>query len=116
MKKIYQAVNLKESEKALDLFEEKWSKNYGYATRSWRKNFDELVTFFEFPTEIRKLIYTTNPIENLNRNIKKISKNKSFPNLKSLSKIIYLTIDNQSQKWIHSIRDWGIIYNQFCLT
>ena len=86
MKKIYQAVNIKEAELGLDNFEEKWSKKYGYATRSWRNNFEELVTFFEFPTEIRRLIYTTNPIENLNRNIRKISKNKSFPNMKSLSK------------------------------
>ena len=59
MKKIYQAINLKESEKTLNLFEEKWSKDYEYAMRSWRKNFEELVTFFELPTEIRKLIYTT---------------------------------------------------------
>ena len=115
MKKIYQATNLKEAEKGLENFEEKWSKKYGYATRSWRKNFDELVTFFEFPSEIRKLIYTTNPIENLNRNIRKISKNKSFPNMKSLSKVIYLAIRNQTKKWNLPIRNWGIIYNQLSI-
>jgi transposase-like protein len=115
MKKIYQANNLKAAELALEKFEETWSFKYGYATRSWRKNFDELVTFFEFPTEIRKLIYTTNPIENLNRNIRKISKNKSFPNMKSLSKVIYLAINNQTKKWNAPIRDWGIIFNQLSI-
>lgn len=115
MKKIYQAPNIKVAESALESFEDKWSKKYGYATRSWRKNFDELVTFFEFPSEIRSLIYTTNPIENLNRNIRKISKNKSFPNLKSLSKVIYMAIQNQTKKWNLPIRDWGIIYNQLSI-
>lgn len=111
MKKIYQANNINEAEKALEIFEDKWSKSYGYATKSWRKNFDKLTTFFEFPFEIRSLIYTTNPIENLNRNIRKISKNKSFPNLKSLSKIIYFAIENQTKNWRIPIKNWGLIFN-----
>ncbi|WP_438340910.1 transposase [Mycoplasma sp. 125] len=69
--------------------------------------------FFNFPAEIRKLIYTTNVIENLNRNIRKISKNKtSFPTDDSLIKIIYFAIQNQVEKWEKSVSDWGVVYNQ----
>lgn len=115
MKQIYQAPNINYAEEALNRFDEKWGKTYGYAIKSWRANFEELVTFFEFPSEIRKLIYTTNPIENLNRCIRKISKNKSFPNTKSLTKILYLAIQDQTKKWNIPIANWGTIYNQLTI-
>ncbi|VEU75229.1 Transposase and inactivated derivatives [Mycoplasmopsis maculosa] len=89
-------------------FEEKWDSKYYYAVKSWRNNFDELVTFFNFPAEIRKLIYTTNVIENLNRNIRKIFKNKtSFPTDESLIKIVYFAIQNQLNKWDKVVLNWG---------
>ncbi|WP_436358543.1 IS256 family transposase [Mycoplasma sp. 480] len=86
---------------------------YHYAIKSWRNNFDELSTFFNFPKEIRKLIYTTNVIENLNRNIRKISKNKtSFPTEDLLMKIVYFAIQNQLEKWKTITSNWGQILNQ----
>ncbi|WWV63641.1 transposase [Mycoplasmopsis felis] len=77
MKNIYQANNIDEATRFLQIFEDKWKDKYMYAIKSWRDNFEELVTFFNFPKEIRKLIYTTNIIENLNRNIRKITKTKT---------------------------------------
>lgn len=114
MKAIYQAPNLKAAEIALEEFEKKWSSNYGYATKSWRKNFEELVAFFQFPPEIRQLIYTTNPIENLNRQIRKNTKNKtSFPNNKALEKMVFLALKEATKKWSGSVtRNWGMVMNQ----
>lgn len=113
MKNIYQANNIDEASRFLEVFENKWNSKYSYAIKSWRDNFDELVTFFNFPSEIRKLIYTTNVIENLNRNIRKISKNKtSFPTEESLMKIVYFAIQNQLKKWDKITQNWGQILNQ----
>ncbi len=93
LKSIYRAANLNLAEQALDNLDKKWGHKYAYAIKSWRSNFSELVTFFEFPTEIRRLIYTTNIIENLNRNIRKITKTKGmFPNEASFSKILFLSV------------------------
>ncbi|WP_436358437.1 IS256 family transposase [Mycoplasma sp. 480] len=113
MKNIYQSNNIDEASRFLQIFEDKWDSKYHYAIKSWRNNFDELSTFFNFPKEIRKLIYTTNVIENLNRNIRKISKNKtSFPTEDSLMKIVYFAIQNQLEKWKTITSNWGQILNQ----
>lgn len=75
------------------MFEQKWGAKYPYAIRSWRANWDELTSFFDFPIEIRKIIYTTPLIENLNGKIRKYTKNKfSFPNDEALKKSVYLAI------------------------
>ena len=93
--KIYKSPSYYAALKALDSFEKSWEEKYPYAIKSWKNNFDELVTFFNYPTEIRKIIYTTNTIENLNRNIRKITKTKdAFTNTQSLSKIIYMRLIN----------------------
>lgn len=116
MKKIYTANSIGAAEKALDNFEQNWSKKYGYAVKQWKNNFDELLTFFNFPKEIRKLIYTTNVIENLNRNIRKISKNKnSFPTDNSLTKVVYLAINEQLKKWTTRVPNWGLVLNQLMI-
>ncbi|MGX9372717.1 transposase [Mycoplasma sp. 3398] len=76
-----------------------------------KKNIDELIAFFNFLTKIRKLIYTTNVIENLNRNIRKISRNKtSFPTDDSLIKIVYFAIQNQLEKWNKVVPNWGPVF------
>ena len=89
LKNIYNAPTKEAAEMELDNFEQKWGAKYPYAIRSWRNNWEELTVFFDFPVEIRKIIYTTNLIENLNGKIRKYTKNKlSFPNddaLKNLS-------------------------------
>jgi len=78
LKTIYGAVNKDSAALALDKFEQKWSKKYQYAVRSWRANWDDLTTFFDYPMEIRKIIYTTNLIENLNGRIRKYTKAKTL--------------------------------------
>ncbi|WP_436358464.1 IS256 family transposase [Mycoplasma sp. 480] len=113
MKNIYQSNNIDEASRFLQIFEDKWNSKYHYTIKSWRNNFDELSTFFNFPKEIRKLIYTTNVIENLNRNIRKISKNKtSLPTEDSLMKIVYFAIQNQLEKSKTITPNWGQILNQ----
>jgi putative transposase len=113
MKEIYTAVNEEAGLLALDCFEEKWKSKYLYAIKSWRANWECLSTFFKYPPEIRRLIYTTNPIENFNRSIRKVTKTKSsFPTDDSLFKILYLIVMDTSEKWTMPIPNWGIILNQ----
>jgi len=113
MKEIYTAPNEEAGLLALDKFEEKWGSKYSYAIKSWRDNWQNLSTFFKYPPEIRRIIYTTNLIENFNRRIRKVTKNKgSFPTDDSLIKILYLIVQDVSEKWTMPIRDWGVIINQ----
>ena len=114
MKGIYNAPNEKAAKAALEDFAKKWETKYSYAIRSWRDNWDELTVFFEFPLEIRKIIYTTNLIENLNGKIRKYTKNKlSFPTDDAVMKSVYLATREATKKWSMPIRNWGIILNQF---
>ena len=114
MKGIYNAPNEKAARAALEDFAQKWEGKYSYAIRSWRDNWDELTVFYEFPLEIRKIIYTTNLIENLNGKIRKYTKNKlSFPTDDAVMKSVYLATREATKKWSMPIRNWGIILNQF---
>lgn len=114
MKQIYDAPTKQAAEAALKDFSAKWGKKYPYAIRSWEDNWDELTVFFDFPIEIRKIIYTTNLIENLNGKIRKYTKNKlSFPTGDAMMKSVYLAINEATKKWGMPIHNWGIILNQF---
>ena len=114
LKTIYGAVNKEAAATALDAFEQKWDSKYRYAVRSWRTNWDDLTTFFDYPVEIRKIIYTTNLIENLNGKIRKYTKAKlSFPNDDALKKSVYLAINEIEKKWTLPIKNWAIVLNQF---
>lgn len=114
MKHIYNAPNQEAAKMALDDFAQKWEGKYSYAIKSWRDNWEELTVFFEFPLEIRKIIYTTNLIENLNGKIRKYTKNKlSFPTDDAVMKSVYLAVREATKKWSMPIRSWGIILNQF---
>lgn len=116
LKTIYGAINKDAAALALDSFEQKWGKKYQYAVRSWRTNWDDLTTFFDYPMEIRKIIYTTNLIENLNGKIRKYTKAKlSFPNDDAVKKSVYLAINEIEKKWTMPIRNWAIVLNQFIL-
>lgn len=116
MKNIYNAPNKEAAAAALEDFAVKWDSKYSYAVQSWRNNWEELTVFFEYPVEIRKVIYTTNLIENLNGKIRKYTKNKlSFPTDDSVIKSVYLAIREATKKWSMPIRDWGIILNQFLI-
>jgi len=116
MKNIYTAPNKQAAQQALNDFAKKWESKYGYAIKSWRDNWDELTVFFDFPLEIRKKIYTTNLIENLNGKIRKYTKNKmSFPNDDAVLKSVFLALREATKKWSMPIQNWGIVLNQFMI-
>ena len=114
MKYIYEAPTKQAAEAALKDFADKWESKYHYAIKSWQNNWEDLTVFFDFPIEIRKIIYTTNLIENLNGKIRKYTKNKlSFPTDEAVIKSVYLALRETSKKWTQPIRNWGLILNQF---
>jgi len=114
LKEVYGAINLDCAQEAFFCLESKWGKKYPYAIKSWQANWDELTVFFGFPSEIRTIIYTTNIIENLNRNIRKFTKNKvMFPDDDAMKKAVYLAIQQSAFAWRQTIKNWPIIANQF---
>ena len=116
MKNIYAAPYQEAAKAAFNDFKKNWYHKYSYAVDSWERNWQELTTFLEFPVEIRKIIYTTNIIENLNGKIRKYTKNKmAFPTDQALKKAVYLAIIQVTKKWSKPIRNWGIILNQFMI-
>jgi transposase-like protein len=116
MKEVYTAPNKETARAALEDFSKKWEDKYSYAIKSWRDNWDELTVFFDYPVEIRRIIYTTNLIENLNGKIRKYTKNKlSFPTDEAVMKSVFLAVREATKKWTMPIRDWGLILNSFLL-
>ena len=114
MKLIYDAPTKQAAEAALEDFARNWNDKYSYAIKSWRDNWEDLTVFYEFPLEIRRIIYTTNLIENLNGKIRKYTKNKlSFPTDDAVMKSVYLALREATKKWTMPVRNWGIILNQF---
>jgi transposase-like protein len=114
MKCIYDAPTKQAAKEALQDFAVKWNHKYPYAIKSWEDNWDELTVFFDFPVEIRKIIYTTNLIENLNGKIRKYTKNKlSFPTDEAVLKSVFLALREATKKWTMPIHNWGLILNQF---
>lgn len=110
LKPIYKAPTEEIALAALDEFEAKWGKKYPLGVKSWRVNWTELSTMFKYPPEIRKLIYTTNAIENFNRQLRKVTKTKSaFVSDDALMKLLYLTTMQIVDKWTMPIRSWGMI-------
>jgi transposase-like protein len=116
MKNIYRAPNQQAAKAALEDFAKRWESKYAYAVKSWRDNWEDLTVFLEFPIEIRQIIYTTNLIENLNGKIRKYTKNKlSFPTDDAVMKSVYLAVKEATKKWTQTIKNWGIILNQFLI-
>ena len=114
MKEIYTSVNRDQAANALSHFEQKWGSKYRHAVQSWHRNWDDLTAFFDFPVEIRTIIYTTNLIENLNGKIRKYTKTKmSFPTDDALRKSVWLALQEIEKKWTMPIRNWGLVMNQF---
>jgi len=102
------------AEDGLKDFSAKWGQKYGYAVKSWNENWDHLTSYFDYPQEIRSLIYTTNPIESLNSTIRKYTRSKTvFPDDQAALKAVFLAVSNVQRKWILPIRNWGQIVNQF---
>jgi putative transposase len=117
LKSVYSAYNEEDAQIALTEFNDIWGKKYPNITVSWTNNWSELSTFFKYPDSVRKLIYTTNPIESLNATIKRKTKSKgSFPTEDSAFKVMYLATQEQQNKWnASSIRNWFEIYPQLSI-
>ena len=116
LKTVYKASTEKLILSNLDIFEEKWGKKYPMCVNSWRNNWAELATYSKYPEGIRKLIYTTNSIENFNRQFRKVTKNKTiFPNDYALQKSLYLAMVGASSKWTSRIRGWDQILSQLSI-
>lgn len=108
LKPIYKAATEEAALVELDRFEEEWGKKYPLIVRSWRNNWSELATFFKYPPEIRKLIYTTNIIESYHRQLRKVTKGKSiFPSDEALLKMLYLSTMDVVRKWTGRVQNWG---------
>ena len=116
LKKVYEAMNEEQAQEYFTLLESKWGQKYPYAIKSWIANWDELTSFLKYPKELRRIIYTTNIIENLNRNIRKFTKNKTmFPDDDALRKSIYLALKEATYSWRMTITDWALIANQLTI-
>jgi len=116
LKAVYTAINKEIALQELEKFKKKWQSKYKYAITSWEVNWDNLSNYFEYPLELRKIIYTTNTIENLNRGIRKYTKTKTqFPNENAASKSIYLSIKNIEEAWTRPMPNWGLILNQYLI-
>lgn len=116
LKAVYAAVDETAALDALDRFAEKWDKKYPKISQSWKANWPNLSTYFKYPTEIRRLIYTTNAIEGFNRQLRKVTKAKTvFPTDDSLLKMLYLAMIDITKKWTGRRQDWSTIYAQMVI-
>ena len=113
LKGVYTAVNEEIAMDNLLAMKDRWGNKYPNAIKSWEDNWDNLSTFFAFPGNIRKIIYTTNVIESLNSQFRKITKTKLiFPNDDSLMKMLYLAVERVARKWTRAYSDWDLVINQ----
>lgn len=116
LKQIYQSATEREALQALDQFADTWDKQYPQIAKSWRNNWDNLITIYDYPPEIRRVIYTTNAIESLNSVIRKATRQrKLFPSDDSAMKVVYLAIQAASKKWTMPIRNWKPAMNRFMI-
>ncbi len=116
LRRIYAAATLVEAEDALEAFAERWDGEHPTISQSWRNNWERLSVFFDYPPQIRKVIYTTNAIESLNASLRKVTKSrKSFPNDDAVMKLLYLALHDISRKWTMPIRDWKQAMSQFMI-
>ena len=116
LKLVYKADTEDLALSALDDLEAEWGKKYPASIASWRNNWSQLSTYFKYPSEIRKLIYTTNSIENFNRQLRKVTKAKAiFPTDDALFKSLYLTMMDATKKWTGKTWDWGLTLDQLCI-
>jgi len=116
LKTIYAAATVDEAEIRLQEFDEKWGTDYPTIVKSWRSNWARITPFFDYPPEIRRIIYTTNAIESVNMSLRKITKNRgSFPSDDALLKLFYLALANIAKKWTMPLRDWKAALTRFTI-
>ena len=116
LRSIYASKTVEEAEFALKDFADKWDDQYPSISKSWKNRWENIIPFFAYPADIRKVIYTTNAIESTNMSIRKVIKNKRvFPSDDAALKQLYLALRNISKKWTMPIRDWGLALNRFAI-
>jgi putative transposase len=113
---VYQAATREIAEANLVKLGDKWRGKYAVAVRSWENNWQDLATFFDYPAEIRRLIYTTNTVEGYNRQLRKVIKTKGgFPNGEAVRKLLFLATRDITKKWSMTIFSWTVILNQLVI-
>ena len=116
LKRIYRAATLAEAERALEDFAERWDGKYPSISQMWLRHWEKLITIFDYPEEIRRVIYTTNAIESLNSVIRKAIKNRRiFPSDRSALKVVFLAIEQAAKKWTMPVKDWKQALNRFAI-
>ena len=116
LKLIYQAISKEAAEIELDNLESKWGKKYPIVIQSWKSKWENLSGYFKYPEDIRRIIYTTNIIESVHRQFRKLTKTKgAFPNENSLLKLLYMGIQNASKKWTMPVRNWSLTISQLTI-
>lgn len=116
LKRIYKATNKDLAESELDNLENKWNDKYPIVVKSWRNNWERLSQYFKYPEDIRRIVYTTNTIEAVHRQFRKLTKTKgAFPNQDSLLKLLYMGIQNASKKWTMPIQNWSLTVSQLAI-
>jgi len=116
LKEIYSAPTRAAGEQQLEKFALQWDSRYPMISKQWRLNWERLAVFFNYPAEIRKVIYTTNTIESINNGLRRVIKNRgSFPNDEAALKLLYLALQNLSEKWTRPVRDWPAALNQLAI-
>jgi transposase-like protein len=116
LKRVYRAATKDLAESELDTLEEKWNDKYPIVIKSWRNNWERLSQYFKYPEDIRRVIYTTNTIEAVHRQFRKLTKTKgAFPNQDSLLKLLYMGIQNASKKWTMPIQNWSLTISQLAI-
>jgi transposase-like protein len=116
LKSIYQASTVEQAEDALTAFAHKWDERYPSISRLWLRHWERIIPFFAYPADIRRVVYTTNAIESLNRSLRKVLKTKgSFPDDDAVLKLLYLALRNIAKKWTMPIKDWKAALNRFAV-
>jgi len=116
LKLVYQATSKEAAELELDRLEEKWGSKYPIVINSWRSKWENLSYYFKYPKDIRRIIYTTNIIESVHRQFRKLTKTKgAFPNENSLLKLLYMGIMNAQKKWTMPMRNWSLTISQLAI-
>jgi transposase-like protein len=116
LKPVYRAVSKQAAEDALDELEKRWGQQYPIVINSWRSKWENLSVYFKYPADIRRVIYTTNAIEAVHRQFRKLTKTKgAFPNENSLLKLLYAGIQNISKKWTMPLQNWNLTLSQLSI-
>lgn len=116
LKLVYQAISKEAGEDGLDKLEEKWGSKYPIVIKSWRNNWENLSHYFKYPEDIRRIMYTTNIIESVHRQFRKLTKTKgAFPNDNSLLKLLFMGVQNASKKWTMPVRNWSLTISQLSI-